>query len=159
MASPEEHESLFSLVASKFKLSSLNTHQKRAISEVSKRGKDVFVNLPTGYGKSLIYQALPTIFDALRSSSGHIVVVVSPLISLMDDQVKFLTSVGIKALSLTSASEEDRLNAEKGKYSLVYGSPEAWLDNERWRSILHNDVYSRKLCAIAVDEAHVLKQW
>ena len=146
-------------MASKFKLSSLNTHQKRAISEVSKRGKDVFVNLPTGYGKSLIYQALPTIFDALRSSSGHIVVVVSPLISLMDDQVKFLTSVGIKALNLTSASEEDRLNAEKGKYSLVFGSPEAWLNNERWRSMLHNDVYSRKLCAIAVDEAHVLRQW
>ena len=146
-------------MASKFKLSSLNTHQKRAISEVSKRGKDVFVNLPTGYGKSLIYQALPTIFDALRSSSGHIVVVVSPLISLMDDQVNFLTSVGIKALNLTSASEEDRLNAEKGKYSLVYGSPEAWLNNERWRSMLHNDVYSRKLCAIAVDEAHVLRQW
>ena len=112
----EEHESLFSLVASKFKLSSLNVHQKRAISEVSKRGKDVFVNLPTDYGKSLIYQALPTVFDALRSSSGHIVVVVSPLVSLMDDQVKFLTSVGIKALNLTSASVEERINAEKGKY-------------------------------------------
>ena len=148
MASLEEHESLFSLVASKFKLSSLNTHQKRAISEVSKRGKDVFVNLPTGYGKPLIYRALPTVFDALRSSSGHIVVVVSPLISLVDDQVKFLTSIGIKALSLTSASEEERINGEKGKYSLVYGSPEAWLKNERWRSLLHNDVYSRKLCAV-----------
>ena len=106
-----------------------------------------------------MYQALPTVFDALRSSSGHIVVVVSPLISLMDDQVKFLTSVGIKALNLTSASEEQKTNAEKGKYSLVYGSPEAWLKNERWRSMLHNDVYSLKLCAIAVDEAHVLRQW
>ena len=101
MASLEEHESLFSLVASTFKLSSLNTHQKHAISEFQKRGKDVFINLPMGYGKWLIYQALPTVFDALRSSSGHIVVVVSPLIGLMDDQVKFLTSVGIKALNLT----------------------------------------------------------
>ena len=45
----------------------------------------------------------------------------------MDDQVKFLTSVGIKALNLTSASEEQKTNAEKGKYLLVYGSPEAWL--------------------------------
>ena len=158
MASLDD-EGFFFLAASKFKIFSLNTHQKRAISEVAKRGKDVFVNLPTGYGKSLIYQALPTAFDALRSSSGHIVVVVSPLISLMDDQVKFLTSIGIKALNLTSASEEQKANAEKGKYSLVYGSPEAWLKNERWRSMLHNDVYSRKLCAIAVDEAHVLRQW
>ena len=102
---------------------------------------------------------LPTVFDALRSSSGHIVVVVSPLVSLMDDQVKFLTSIGIKALNLTSASEEERINAEKGKYSLVDGSPEAWLKNEHWRSMLHNDVYSRKLCAIGVDETHVLRQW
>ena len=160
MASLDD-ERAFSLVASKFKIFSLSRHQKRAIIEVAKRGNDVFVNLPTGYGKSLIYQALSTVFDALRSSSGHIVVVVSPLISLMDDQVKFLTSdcVRIKALSLTSASEEEKSNAEKGKYALVYGSPEAWLKNERWRSMLRNDVYSRKLCAIAVDEAHVLRQW
>ena len=85
-----------SLVASKFKIFSLNTHQKRAISLVAKRGKDVFVNLPTGYGKSLIYQALPTVFDALRSSSGH-VVVVSPLISLLNTtangEVKTLTNL------------------------------------------------------------------
>ena len=154
MASLEEHESLFSLVASTLKLSSLNTYQKHAISAVSKKGKRCFHKLTNGLWKiAYIYQALLTVFDALRSSSGHIVVVVSLLISLMDDQVKLLTSVGIKALNLTSASEEERINAEKGKYSLVYGSPEAWLKNERWRSMLHNDVYSRKLCAIAVDEA------
>ena len=61
----------FSLVASEFKIFSLNTHQKRAISEVAKRGKDVFVNLPTGYGKSLIYQALPTFlmhFDQVQDT-------------------------------------------------------------------------------------------
>ena len=155
MASLDD-ERVFSLVPSKF---SINTHQKRAISDVANKGKDVFVNLPTGYGKPLLYQALPTVFDTLRSSSGHIVVVVSPLVSLLDDQVKFLTSVGIKVLNLNSASEEQKTNAEKGKYSLVYASPEAWLRNERWRSMLHNDVYSRKRCAIAVDEGHVLRQW
>ena len=72
-------ERMFSLVASKFKISYLNTHQKRAIREVANKGKDVFVKLPTGYGKSLIYRELPTVFDTLRSSSGHVVVVVSPL--------------------------------------------------------------------------------
>ena len=88
-------ERVFSLVAFKFKIFSLNTHQKRAISEDANKGKDVFVNLPTGYGKSLIYQASPTVFDTLRSSSGHIVIVVSPMISLMDDQVKGKVFVGI----------------------------------------------------------------
>ena len=76
----------------------------------------------------------------------------------MDDHVKFLASVGIKALNLTSASEEQKTNAEKEKYSLVYGLPDTWLKNERWRSMLYN-VYSSKCCAIAVDEAHVLRQW
>ena len=74
-----DDERVFSLVASKFKIFYFNTHQKRAISEVANKGKDVLVNLPTGYGKSLIYQALPTVFNTLRSSSGHVVVVVSPL--------------------------------------------------------------------------------
>ena len=45
----------------------------------------------------------------------------------MDDQFNFLTSVGIKALNLTSAFEEQKTKAEMEKYSLVYGSPEAWL--------------------------------
>ena len=85
MASPDE---VFSLVVSKFKIYSLSTHHKTAKSAITEKKKYIFVNLPTGYGKSLIYQALPTAFDALRSSSGHIVVVVSPLISLMDDQVE-----------------------------------------------------------------------
>ena len=78
MASLDD-ERVFSLVASKFKIFYLNTHQKRAISEAANKGKDVFVNLPTGYGKSLIYPALPTVFDTLRSSSGHVVLDVSPL--------------------------------------------------------------------------------
>ena len=64
MASLDDERAFF-LVGSKFKIFSLSTHQKGAISEVAKRGKDVFGNLPTGYRKSLIYQALPTVFDVL----------------------------------------------------------------------------------------------
>ena len=53
------------------------------------RKKDVFVNLPTGFGKSLIYQALPLIFDEITGVSGHmhVVVVISPLLNLIQDQV------------------------------------------------------------------------
>ena len=146
------------LVETKFNISSLSDHQKAAIGAVVDK-KDVFVNLPTGYGKSLVYQSLPIIFDSLRSSTGHIVAVVSPLISLMDDQVKYLTSIGVRAVNLSSASEEEKTKLERGEYSVVYGSPEAWLKNERWRSMLLSDIYQRKLCAVAIDEAHVLRQW
>ena len=51
------------------------------------QGKDVFVSLPTGYGKSLIYSVLPYAYDELRGCRGSIVIVVSPLLSLMKDQV------------------------------------------------------------------------
>ena len=64
-------------------IDALNSYQKKAIEVLINRKRDVFVNLPTGYGKSLIYQTLPLLFDSLgRSKEKHIVVVVSPLISL-----------------------------------------------------------------------------
>ena len=54
------------------------------------QGEDVFVSLPTGYGKSLIhvYSVLPYAYDELLGCEGSIVIVVSPLLSLMKDQVK-----------------------------------------------------------------------
>ncbi|XP_022807923.1 putative ATP-dependent DNA helicase Q1 [Stylophora pistillata] len=151
-------EGAFRKASSKFKISELNAHQKFAITKILVE-KDVFVNLPTGSGKSLIYQALPLVFDHVTDESGHIVIVVSPLISLMEDQVKYLRSLGLSAVNISSNFEVDRAKIEKGEYSIVYGSPEAWLMNERWRCMLSNDIYSRKPCAVAVDEAHVLRHW
>ena len=85
--------------------------------------------------------------------------VVSPLISLMEDQVNHLRSLGLSAVNITSQAENDHSKIENGKYSVVFGSPEAWLMNERWRNMLGNDVYKSKLCAIAIDEARVFRQW
>ena len=51
-------------------------------------GKDIFVVLPTGYGKSLCYMALPFLFDAMGSEEGSIIVVVTPLTAIIKDQVK-----------------------------------------------------------------------
>ena len=55
-------EEAFIRAASLFKILELNAHQKRAIQAIVVDKKDVFVNLPTGFGKSLIYQALPFVF-------------------------------------------------------------------------------------------------
>ncbi|XP_022777911.1 mediator of RNA polymerase II transcription subunit 34-like [Stylophora pistillata] len=123
------------------------------------QGRDIFVNFPTGYGKSLKFQALPTMFDMVMARQGSIVVVVCPLLNLSKDQVAYLNSLGICAINISDVENEgDSRDVEAGKYSLVYGTPESWLDNDRWRSMLTNKVYSEKLCAIAVDEAHVLRQ-
>ena len=93
----------------------------------------MFVNLPTGYGKSLIYQALPFVYDSILEAAGHIVVVVSPLVNLMKDQVDKLANLGILAASLSEMTEENAKGVIEGRFSMVYGSPKAWLKNERWR--------------------------
>lgn len=152
-------EEAFDAVSETFQISSLNAHQKSGIRAIIQEKKDVFVNLPTGFGKSLLYQALPLVFDLTSKEPGHIVIVVSPLISLMEDQVSHLKELGLKAANISSLEDDERTLVERGEYSLVYGSPEAWLKNERWRVMLTNSVYSKKLCAIAVDEAHVVRQW
>ena len=74
--------------------------------------------------------------------------------------VNYLNCLGIKAVNLSNLkNEEERVMVEQGAFSIVYGTPEAWLKNDRWRDMLNNSVYSEKLCAIAIDEAQVLKQW
>ena len=90
MAEMSNLDRALSTVCSWFTNSCLNPHQEKVISEFVKGKSDIFVNLPTGYGKSLVYQALPTVFDSLTACSGHIVVVVSPLVNLMRDQVPSL---------------------------------------------------------------------
>ena len=58
-------------------------------------GNDVFVWLPTGFGKSVIYESLSFVFDCLKNISNSVVLVVSPLVSLMVEQVKSLAKRGV----------------------------------------------------------------
>ena len=64
-------EETFNLVASKFGIEAFNSHQQLAISKLIESKKDIFVNLPTGFGKSLIFQALPLFIDHVSSQPGH----------------------------------------------------------------------------------------
>ena len=90
----------------------------------------------------------------------NIVLVVSPLINLMKDQVSRLNSRGISAISLSDVSSELEIRAvENGSYSFVYGSPESWLGETKWRKMLSNDIYQNSVRAVAVDEAHVICHW
>lgn len=60
----------------------LKARQRTAV-EAFVKGSDVFIALPTGYGKSIIYGILPLVFDSLRGRTGSMIIVVSPLIGLM----------------------------------------------------------------------------
>ena len=121
---------VFDHVCEMFGIRELNAYQREAIVQFVQKKTDVFVNLPTGYGKSLIYQALPFVYDSILEAD-HIVVVVSLLVNLMKDQVDKLANLGILAASLSEISEENAKGVVEGRFSIVYGSPEAWLKNER----------------------------
>jgi ATP-dependent DNA helicase RecQ len=95
--------------------------QQEAVIDAVLAGNDVLTLLPTGAGKSLCFQ-VPTI------THGGICVVISPLIALMQDQVKDLLDKNISAVNLggqiTPDAEETILNdAKKGKYQFIYCSP------------------------------------
>ena len=116
----------FSKVREQFKFSELNKHQKEAIISAVLKKKDVFVSLPTGFGKSVIFQALPMVFDGFTGESDHIVIVVSPLLSLIKDQTERLRQVGISCVSLSDASTQGEIDlVEGGFYSVVYATPDS----------------------------------
>jgi len=115
-------------------------------------GKDAFVLMPTGGGKSLCYQ-IPSI---MRSGTG---IVVSPLISLMKDQVDALTRCGVKAAyynsSLKSAESKDILTKfEAGELDLLYVAPERLLTKTFLARLEKVEV-----ALFAIDEAHCVSQW
>ena len=78
--------------------------EQRASIKAVYEGKDVFVWLPTGFGKSVCYEALPFVFDfKLRTNAPCLTLVISPLISLMVDQVVSLRRRGVKAAIINTS--------------------------------------------------------
>ena len=103
--------------------------------------------------------------DALPTKRS-VVIVVSPLVSLMIDQVSSLRSQDIHVAAILSgnrgvdpkftATNEDIL---QGKFSLLYSSPEAIIGVERWRQMLLEKPLSEQIVAVIVDEAHCVCKW
>ena len=125
--------------------------QKDIIDHILK-GQDALVVLPTGGGKSLCYQLPALIFDGMT-------VVVSPLISLMQDQVMQLQSRGIHAAffnSMLSYSEQRTImqRVKQGKIKLLYVAPETLVRPEILVMLDASDV-----ACLAIDEAHCISQW
>ena len=89
-----------------------------------------------------------------------IVVVVSPLVSIMKDQVRDFSRRGLPSTYITSAiSLEEELAILQGEFSLVYISPERLLARGKWREMLRSDIYREKMVGFVVDEAHCVKKW
>lgn len=142
-----------------FKISSLYSEQEECLKTICK-GKNVYASLPTGYGKSLIFFAIPivadVVFDRPRGSSK--VIIISPLKTLMEDQVKYLKAMGLSALH-DEQSEDILKEVESGSFMYLFASPERMLNSSRWRKLLSTEHYRKLLSAVVVDEAHCISQW
>jgi ATP-dependent DNA helicase RecQ len=125
---------------------------QRELIEAVLLGHDVFGILPTGGGKSLCYQ-LPALFLPKP------LLVISPLISLMDDQLAHLVKAGVPAIKVDSSlTDREVREAEagiaEGRYRIIFSTPERF-EARGWNRLLMR----QGLSAIVVDEAHCVTQW
>ena len=124
-------------------------------------GNDVFVSLPTGYGKSYCFVLLPLVFNHLLGSDGSIVICISPLTSLMMEQREKYSAQGICSEFVGELQQDiDAMtNVRKGLVQLLFISPESLLSNPQWREMLQLPVYQEKVVGLVVDEAHCISMW
>ena len=143
------------------------------------KGQDVVAVLPTGFGKSLLFQVLPDFLPV--KADKNIVIVVCPLNSIIEDQLKVLQDIGVTADVLQLAgddreateslfcpentSESNDKSPKKpneklvnGDVQIVFAHPEALLSKEG-RELMNSRVFQRNVCACVVDEAHCVEIW
>ena len=113
---------------------------------------DSFILMPTGGGKSICYQIPSIIFEGIT-------LVISPLISLMKDQVDSLKESGINGIYINSSLKSEEIkeilkDASLGLYKIIYISPER-LESNYFKNIIKD----LNICHIAIDEAHCVSEW
>lgn len=140
-------------------------HNQLAAINATLAGKDAFILMPTGGGKSLCYQ-LPAVVTSGETSG--ITVVVSPLLSLMQDQVEHLRAINIAATTFNgetpAAAKKEIMNVLKQPhpelyFQLLYVTPEMINKSTAFRDGLACLYRNKKLARLVIDEAHCVSQW
>ncbi|KAJ0012375.1 hypothetical protein NQD34_016709 [Periophthalmus magnuspinnatus] len=141
-----------------FHLREFRPLQLRAIN-LTMSSKDLFLVMPTGRGKSLCYQ-LPAL------CSPGFTLVVTPLVSLMEDQIMFLCSLEVPAAMLNASSSKEHAKTvmaamadPKSPFKLIYVTPEKIAKSKLLMSRLEKAYKAQLLSRIAVDEVHCCSQW
>jgi len=143
--------STLSLLRDRFGFEGFRPGQEEALQALLS-GRHTLVVMPTGAGKSLIYQMAALLLPGTT-------LVISPLIALMKDQLDSLTAHGVPATlinsTMTRAEQQSRLRAmSRGEYRLVYIAPERLRNRAFLDALAGVDVG-----LLAVDEAHCISQW
>lgn len=148
----------------RFKLRGFRQGQIGAIN-ATLQGKDVFVLMPTGGGKSLCYQ-LPSLITS--GTTRGVTVVISPLLSLMEDQVQHLRALNIQAYVINSETQAEERRAIFDAFKepnvqdfvqLLYVTPEMLSKSQAIVSSFSRLYEKGQLARLVVDEAHCVSQW
>ena len=180
----------YALISSNYQDFFLRVKQYKVLEAVLS-GRDIIAILPTGYGKSVIFHLLPYLFDYIselnQSPQKSIILVVTPLNALVDDQLKILTHRGISSAVLkskkrVSGADEDQEcqdsdtvdnenshgltndsetlgNLKEGKCRIIFSHPEAFISCKEGRMLLLSKVYQERVMACVIDEAHLVEEW
>ena len=155
---------VMSALKGRFGLRGFRPNQVEAIN-ATLSGKDTFVLMPTGGGKSLCYQ-LPSIISS--GETRGVTIVISPLLSLMEDQVQHLRKLSIQAFLLngeTSRDEKTAINEALREHKvedfvqLLYVTPEMLSKNQFMVDTFERLYQRQKLARLVIDEAHCVSQW
>lgn len=148
----------------RFRLRGFRMNQLEAI-DATLGGKDTFVLMPTGGGKSLCYQ-LPSVVSS--GSTRGVTIVISPLLSLMQDQVEQLQRLEIKALLLNGETQKEERqwimstlskSGTEDHIQLLYITPEMVNKSQALVRSLEKLHQRKRLARIVIDEAHCVSQW
>ena len=129
------------------------------------KGQDLFVSLPTGYGKSVVFQAAPLCVDFFRGCvtqsrhDHHMAIIVMPLRSLIADQIRRAQELHIDAVDVTGGLTDGiRENISSAKYSLIFTSPESLL-GDVGHELLSMSAMKEQVCGFFIDESHCVSKW
>ncbi|XP_052711702.1 ATP-dependent helicase wrn-1-like [Crassostrea angulata] len=135
-------------IESTFNVSSLRENQVSGIKAIC-NGKDVFVGLKTGSGKSIFYESLPIVYPSA------IIIVITALVSIMKEQTQRLCKLGFKATYIGRDPTDYAIN--EGIFKFIFASPEALVGDRKWRDVVAN--LRDRIKVIVVDEVHTVVQW
>ncbi|MDR0375693.1 MAG: DNA helicase RecQ [Treponema sp.] len=159
---PPTRKDKFAVLKEYFGYTEFRSGQEAVIDAIL-AGKDALAVMPTGAGKSLCYQIPALLLDGLT-------VVISPLISLMKDQVNALREAGAPSACLNSSLSQEEYAAtmkllRQGDCKILYIAPERLLKEnflqiqQRMQSMSRDGEDSRKIALVVIDEAHCISQW
>ena len=163
-----EVQEALDFAAQKLGFKEFKSHQSAALRNFV-QGQDLFVNLPTGFGKSGVFQAAPVVLDFMRlhkpgvhrdadESEGEksLIIVILPLKALAVDHFHRVNQLGLKAADVTSPHIPDIVLEESSEYSIIFASPES-LFSIKGKELLR--LVKPRCCGIFVDESHCVAKW